>query len=115
MDGSVVAFENWNASPPGVPCKISAVWSPMCYLVWEPNEYLNTSTTSEYNDGANFPNASEGIGTLHSKHGGNGLALDSHVDFVTAVKFTAWTVVGSGPGPGGKTYLWWDTVNANGD
>jgi hypothetical protein len=61
----------------------------MCYLVWEPNEYLNTSTTSEFNDGANFPNTSEGIGTLHSKHGGNALALDAHVDFVTAIKFSA--------------------------
>jgi prepilin-type N-terminal cleavage/methylation domain-containing protein len=117
MDGAVTGFPNGSSTPPniGTPIKISSVWSPMCYLVWEPNEYLNTSTTSEYNDGANFPNTSEGIGTLHSKHGGNALALDAHVDFVTAIKFSVWTVVGSGPGPGGKTYLWWDNVKANGD
>ena len=29
----------------------------------------------------------EGIGLLHSKHGGNALALDGHVDFVTTVQF----------------------------
>jgi len=43
------------------------------------------------------------------------MALDGHVDFVTISKFTQMSTVGSGPGPGGKTYLYWDTVNANGD
>jgi hypothetical protein len=71
--------------------------------------------TSDYNDGANYPNASEGIGLLHSKHGGNALAMDGHVDFVTTIQFNQYSTVGSGPGPGGKTYLYWDNVAANGD
>jgi len=115
MDGAVVAYHNYNANPPGVPCKITAVWSPLCYLLWEPDESKATPPAFEYNDAANFPTTAEGIGTLHSKNGGNALALDGHVDFVTRVQFNHYATVGSGPGPGGKTYLWWDIVNANGD
>ncbi len=112
MDGAVVAFP----AQFGTPMKSSAVWSPLCYLIWEPNENavaFGNPGAFEYNDGANFPNTSEGIGLLHSKHGGNALAMDGHVDFVTTIQFTQYSTVGSGPGPGGKTYLWWD-ANANG-
>jgi len=112
MDGAVVGYPT--VPPYGSPIKISAVWSPLCYLIWEPNEYQNMSTVSEYNDAANFPTTDEGIGLLHSKHGGNALALDGHVDFVTTIQFKQYSTVGSGPGPGGKTYLWWDNVSANG-
>ena len=116
MDGAVVSFLNYNATPtPGVPCKMTAVWSPMCYLIWEPDEFLTSPPEFEYNDGSNFPNTAEGIGILHSPHGGNALALDGHADFITRAAFNQMTTVGSGPGPGGKTYLWWDTLNANGD
>jgi hypothetical protein len=115
MDGAVVAYKDYNASPPGVPCKITGVWSTQCYLMWEPDEFLDSPPANEYNDGSNFPNSNEGIGLLHSPHGGNALALDGHVDFVTIAQFKQMSTVGSGPGPGGKTYLWWDTVNSNGD
>jgi prepilin-type N-terminal cleavage/methylation domain-containing protein len=116
MDGAVVGFPN--VPPYGSPIKISSVWSPLCYLIWEPNENSvapGNPGAFEYNDGANFPNTSEGIGLLHSKHGGNALAMDGHVDFVTTIQFKQYSTVGSGPGPGGKTYLWWDNVAANGD
>jgi hypothetical protein len=84
---------------------------------------VGTPGAFEYNDGSNFPSTQysnpdpgyEGIGLLHSKHGGNALALDGHVDLVLTVQFNAWSKQGSGPGPGGKTFLWWDNVNANGD
>jgi prepilin-type N-terminal cleavage/methylation domain-containing protein len=115
MDGAVVGFPGTGY---GSPMKISAVWSPLCYLIWEPNENavaLGNPGAFEYNDAANFPNTSEGIGLLHSKHGGNALALDGHVDFVTTIQFKQYSTVGSGPGPGGKTYLWWDSVRSNGD
>ena len=111
MDGSVVGFPSLPSY--GTPCKTTAVWSPLCYLIWEPNENSvapNNPGAFEFNDGSNFPNTSEGIGLLHSKHGGNALALDGHVDFVTTVQFKQYSTVGSGPGPGGKTYLWWDKI-----
>jgi prepilin-type N-terminal cleavage/methylation domain-containing protein len=124
MDGSVVGFTgnpNWPT-----PMKITGAWSPLCFLIWEPNENgggPGTPGAFEYNDGANYPSTIysnpnpgyEGIGLLHSKHGGNALALDAHVELVTTVKFNAWSRQGSGPGPGGKTFLWWDNVNPNGE
>jgi prepilin-type N-terminal cleavage/methylation domain-containing protein len=125
MDGAVVNFRNTGDMPPGYPIKMTSVFSPMCYLIWEPNENaggLGIPGAGDYNDGSNYPSTqkstrhagNEGIGTLHSQHGGNALALDGHVDFVTVQKFTAMSIQGSGPGPGGRTYLWWDTIDADG-
>jgi len=116
MDGAVEGYPTSGTWPATM--KITAAWSPLCYLVWEPDE--NSVATGnpgafEYNDGSNYPTTAEGIGLLHSKNGGNALALDGHVDFVTKIQFKQYSTVGSGPGPGGKTYLWWDNVNANGD
>ena len=121
MDGSIVGFDPGNPPPSAAkynPMKTTDVWSPLCYIIWEPNENnlgQGNPGAFEYNDGANFPNNSEGIGLLHSKSGGNGAALDGHVDFVTKAIFSQNATVGSGPGPGGKTLLWYDNVNANGD
>jgi len=124
MDGAVEGFPGANTWP--LPMKISAVWSPMCYLLWEPNENgggVGVPGAGEYNDGSNYPSTpksnpnpgNEGIGTLHSRNGGNALALDGHVDFVQVAQFIRMSVQGSGPGPGGKTYLWWDNVKSNGE
>jgi prepilin-type N-terminal cleavage/methylation domain-containing protein len=116
MDGAVVGFHNVIYTPPGVPCKVTSVWSPECYLIWEPDEFTDPNGgAGEYNDGANDPTvAGQGIGLLHSPHGGNALALDSHVDFVTVQQFTFESKLGDGPGPGGKTYLLWDVVDTQG-
>lgn len=105
MDGAVESFpgSGWPA-----PMKMTAVWSPMCYLLWEPDELLDSPPAFEYNDGSNYPTAPEGIGLLHSNHGGNALALDDHVDFVKKEVFTQMAIKGSGPGPRGDTYLFWD-------
>jgi hypothetical protein len=58
----------------------------------------------------------EGIGVLHSKKGGAIVALAGHVIFITQKQFNAdsLTAATSGPGPGGKTYLWWAPVVPNG-
>jgi prepilin-type N-terminal cleavage/methylation domain-containing protein len=53
-------------------CKISQVWSSLCYIQWE----ANPANTFTYNDGANYPNLGEGVGPMHSnKKGCNVLAL----------------------------------------
>jgi prepilin-type N-terminal cleavage/methylation domain-containing protein len=113
MDGSVVGFP---AGAFGKTCKITAVWSPLCYLVWEPDaDGPNGAGAGAYNDASNDPTtANQGIGLLHSKNGGNALALDGHVDFVKTTLFTQYINKGNGPGPGGKTYLLWDTTDAAG-
>jgi prepilin-type N-terminal cleavage/methylation domain-containing protein len=117
MDGAVVGFPTVGNVGYGTPCKITAVWSPLCYLIWEPNENSvaqGNPGAFEYNDGANFPITSEGIGLFHSKHGGNAVALDGHVDFVTTVQFNQYSGAPPGPGPGGRSYLWWSPYSLNG-
>jgi hypothetical protein len=101
-------------------CKLSNVWSPMCWLQWEPDENSiapGNPGAFEFNDSANYPNAGsggngkgEGIGRLHSRKGGNALAIGGHVVFISKEAFIAdsATQSGRGPGPGGKTYLWWN-------
>jgi prepilin-type N-terminal cleavage/methylation domain-containing protein/prepilin-type processing-associated H-X9-DG protein len=120
MNGAVSGFVQQSATP-----KITEVWSPMCYVLWEPNENelgIGNPGGYEFNDGGNNPTAStasgggEGIGRLHSKKGGNILALDGHALFMLVPTFAAdsATPIGQGPGPGGKTYLWWSTFSSNG-
>jgi prepilin-type N-terminal cleavage/methylation domain-containing protein len=116
MDGAITSFQGSGSTPPWqAPMKITDVWSPLCYLIWEPDEFLETPNALEYNDGSNYPDTSEGIGILHGPHGGNALAMDGHVDFVRVQQFKMYSTVGSGPGPSGKTYLWYDLANPDGD
>jgi hypothetical protein len=94
----------------------------MCYLLWEPNENAvskGNPGVAEYNDGSNYPSTpssnphpgNEGIGTLHSTHGGNALAIDGHVDFVTTTQFKNYSI----QIPNSKTLLWWNPSSPNGD
>ena len=113
MNGAV------NAYGAGTPCKSGVVWSPLCYIAWEPNENQGgqgVPGAAQYNDGSNDPRlANEGIGLLHSKTSGNAVALDGHAEFVTASLFTQYDTLGSGPGPGGKTYLIWNPLTTQGN
>jgi prepilin-type N-terminal cleavage/methylation domain-containing protein/prepilin-type processing-associated H-X9-DG protein len=111
MDGAACGFPNLSVELPKR-IKMTSVWNPLCYLLWEPDENAvgpGNPGAFEYNDGANFPNASEGIGRLHSKKGGNALAMDGHVEFLTTQQFqkeAAGTTV--------KTLVWWNPGTANG-
>jgi prepilin-type N-terminal cleavage/methylation domain-containing protein/prepilin-type processing-associated H-X9-DG protein len=118
MDGSACCFNNTFSIH-----KVSDAWSQECYLLWEPDENSvapGNPGAFEFNDGANFPSAppigGEGIGRLHSKNGGNILALDGHVQYITTKQFSGDSNIprGGGPGPGGKTYLWWSPCENDG-
>jgi prepilin-type N-terminal cleavage/methylation domain-containing protein/prepilin-type processing-associated H-X9-DG protein len=120
MDGSENGFGN---GTPQFQARITAIWNPMCYLIWEPDENgggAGVPGAFEFNDGSNFPtvppNGNEGIGRLHSKNGGNALALDGHVQYLLRQQFAAESLgpPGGTPGPGGKTLLWWNPSTANG-
>jgi len=122
MDGSACGFDLHI-----IPCKTTQVWSPLCYLLWEPDENKlgpENPGGQDFNDGANVPSrpstsGGEGIGRLHSKKGGNALALDGHALFLMMTVFDqdASSPKGVGPGPGGRTYLWWnpglDAINGS--
>ena len=127
MNGAVCGFAN--PPPPPVPpttAKLAQVWSPLCYLLWEPDEYLacagfpNGLLALEFNDGANDPSApgtegdcGQGIGRLHGKNGGNILAVDGHVDYINTNIFDKISI-NPGSGPGGKGLLWWSPFSENG-
>jgi prepilin-type N-terminal cleavage/methylation domain-containing protein/prepilin-type processing-associated H-X9-DG protein len=111
MNGAPIDFEDNGGNPWPATCKITQVWSQGCYLMWEPN--VKVGGEYEFNDGANFPglNAqgnSEGIGVLHSGRGGNILAIDGHVEFITTNQFNTESAQTS------DSFLWWAPQSANG-
>jgi len=115
MDGAVCGYGAGNTGI-GASCKLTSAWNPMCYLLWEPDENAvgpGNPGAFDYNDGANFPNASEGIGRLHSRKGGAILALAGHVQFVTKEQFSREATL-PGSGPGGKSFLWWSPWSGDG-
>ena len=128
MNGAVCGYAgNPNPNPSYRNSKITDAFTPVCYLLWEPDEYLATSSNPqgelnfEWNDGSNYlerPQADGGdeeIGRLHDKNGGNILALDGHVDFMVTNTFTKISLGQKGPfSAGGKNTLWWSPFSANG-
>jgi prepilin-type N-terminal cleavage/methylation domain-containing protein len=118
MDGAVCGYGTPQPQP--ATCKITDIWSPMCYLLWEPDEYNtpNNSTTPigsfEFNDAANFPSNQEGVGTLHGKTGGIIMAIAGHVIFISQKSFQAEETDMAVAGPGGKTLLWWSPFSTDG-
>jgi prepilin-type N-terminal cleavage/methylation domain-containing protein/prepilin-type processing-associated H-X9-DG protein len=120
MNGAACGYPS--GGPPYTTCKSTQVWSAGCYLLWEPDEYtlgFNPPNPGafEFNDGANYPSAppdgGEGIGPLHNKKGGNILAVDGHVQFLSTNMFRRYSV-NRGGGPGGKGLLWWSPFSLNG-
>ena len=128
MNGAACGYQNSNMQEM-TRTKVSDAWSPMCYLMWEPDENANgpgNPGAFEFNDGANYPVAvgatgagqGEGIGRLHTKNGGNIMALAGHVVFITVKQFADDSrSVGTraAPGPGGKTCLWWNPYTPAGN
>jgi prepilin-type N-terminal cleavage/methylation domain-containing protein/prepilin-type processing-associated H-X9-DG protein len=121
MDGAENAFATVTASSPQY--RLNDVWNTGCYILWEPNENElgpGNPGAFEFNDGANYPSAppsgGEGIGRLHSNKGGNILAVDGHVQYMLATAFDGDSNIpaGTGPGPGGKTFLWWSPGSTTG-
>jgi len=114
MNGAVCGFDA-PANNPYRSCKTTQVFSPMCYLLWEPDENSPglSSPEFEYNDAANFPNNTEGIGLLHSKKGGMAIAVGGHVQFITKKQFQLESS-NRGSGPGGKSFLWWSPWTTDG-
>jgi prepilin-type N-terminal cleavage/methylation domain-containing protein/prepilin-type processing-associated H-X9-DG protein len=124
MNGAVCGFTDAQSPTQYPKSKTSAVWSPAaCFVQWEPDENTlgpGNPGPFEFNDAGNFPSAppsgGEGIGRLHSKNGGNIVACDGHVQFMMATAFAKDSNIpsGQGPGPGGKTDLWWSPFSSDG-
>ena len=118
MNGAVAGFPYPDDQYKYRTAKSSQVWSPLCYLMWEPDENvlgLNNPGAFEFNDGSNYPDTTkgEGIGRLHNKKGGQALAVGGHVNFITIQDFQKQSTA-TGSGPGGKSFLWWSPFSNNG-
>ncbi|MDE3066748.1 MAG: prepilin-type N-terminal cleavage/methylation domain-containing protein [Verrucomicrobiota bacterium] len=101
MDGAACFFSNSNGKY--FTCKISQVWSPLCYLLWEPDQKLNWYA---YNDASSYPDHNEGVGHLHLK-GANILAVGGSAFFIS---FTDFQREQNNPRAGqpGLGLLWWN-------
>jgi prepilin-type N-terminal cleavage/methylation domain-containing protein len=120
MDGAANGFGRITYETPAF-VKITDVWSPMCWLLWEPDEQMyNTAAAGnqpafEYNDGANYPDDTEGISVLHSKNGGNALCICGTAQFVLKTTFRNESDGVGTIGPGGRTLCWWAPDHAAGE
>jgi len=99
--------------------KTTQIWSPMCFLIWEPDENYNgrgSPGAFDFNDASSYPDIGEGVGKLHSRKGGTIVAIAGHVNFITKEKFAqqAGEQRGRGQGPGGKNYLWLSVFSGDG-
>jgi type II secretory pathway pseudopilin PulG len=63
-------------------CKTSDAWTPLCYIQWE----ANPANDFTYNDGANYPNSTEGVGPMH-RSGCNAVAIAGNVDYFKVSTF----------------------------
>lgn len=109
MDGSACGFDRQ------AEIKIGGTWTSLCYLMFEPDENAKGPGNPgpyAFNDRGNYPDDFEGLGRLHSKKGGEVMALDGHVQFLTIVQFRRES--SGGGGPGGKSLLFWNPLSANG-
>ena len=122
MDGAACGF---GSPAPDQSTKTSAIWSPTCYLFWEPDENTlgpGTPGQNDFNDAANYPTTpvsnpvgGEGIGPLHSKKGGNIERLDGGVQYITTNQFNLESKGPPGDAPDQKrTRLWWSVFSTDG-
>jgi type II secretory pathway pseudopilin PulG len=92
--------------------KASQIWSPLCIILWEPSG--TSGNGNGYNDGANYPDSSEGVSRLHVT-GAPVLAVGGGSRFMS---FTDLTAEMNHPLRNdnftGKGLLWWNPLRRDG-
>jgi prepilin-type N-terminal cleavage/methylation domain-containing protein len=108
MNGAVCGYNN---QPNHRSAKINEVWSPMCWIQWEPDENLGNPPIGAfaYNDASSFPDRNEGVGRLHTS-GAVVRAVGGHVLFIQFKQFMNEQT----NSPNAKGLLWWNPWSANG-
>ncbi|MGO8930935.1 MAG: type II secretion system protein [Limisphaerales bacterium] len=106
MNGAVCGFAGSQS------CKLSDAWNPDCYLLWVPNENAlgaGNPGAFTFNDGANFPSATEGgVEQLHTLAGGDILTVGGAVQFVSIQSFAKESNSSS------KSLAWWSPFSSSG-
>jgi type II secretory pathway pseudopilin PulG len=86
-------------------CKMSQIWSPQCIILWEPSG--TSGNGNGYNDGANYPNTSEGPSIVLHVTGANVLAVGGSTRFMSFADYTAEINRLKG-------LLWWNPITYDG-
>ena len=94
------------------PIKLSEVWNPMCWVMWEPQDLdpsLGPNNYKAWWDSSSYPNTAggEGLGTVHG-NGGIISAVGGNVSFMLFQRF-----VDEENNPA-KNLLWWDPSTPDG-
>ncbi|MFZ0826188.1 MAG: DUF1559 domain-containing protein [Verrucomicrobiia bacterium] len=112
MNGAVCYYPNPYNQYAYKACKASQVWSPVCYLLWEPDQTIDPGC---YNDASSCPgpdsvagvNAQEGLGNLHVK-GGNLLSVGGSATYMLPQDYTNELNIPA------KNLLFWNPLTGNG-
>jgi prepilin-type N-terminal cleavage/methylation domain-containing protein len=90
------------------PIKLSQVWNPMCWLMWEPQD-LGAAFPCAWWDASSYPNTDigEGIGTVHGK-GAIISAVGGNVSFMPQQQFED---IEYAPY---RNLLWWNPDSSDG-
>jgi len=116
MDGAACGFARTGTY---ITCKTTDAWSTACWLLWEPNDYVNGANT--FFDGANTPmpadiEGCDGPGGIHTVNASQVLSVGGNVEILgmAYIQEDENRVIRFGPGPNGKTYGWWSPFSYNG-
>jgi prepilin-type N-terminal cleavage/methylation domain-containing protein len=114
MDGAACFFAIPNTKFNYQTCKTTQIWSPMCWLMWEPNDKdaSGNYVAQAYDDGANWPDATQGAGRLHVK-GANVLAVGGNAQFITFAEFQK-QQTNTVRGRAGQNLMWWNPKQQDG-
>jgi len=109
MNGASCFYPPSNNSYGYKTCKITDIWSQMCYYLWEPDEAVGGSFV--FNDASSYPELTptdEGPGPLHGKKGCNLLAVDGHAQFYQTKALKNEQNLPT------RGLFWWNTRTTNG-
>jgi len=92
-------------------CKMGEIWSPLCWIQWEPDP----NDHNAYNDGANYPDPTEGVSHLHTE-GANVLAVGGNASFMQFSEFHSEEAVPplTNPRQSTKGLFWWNPKQSDG-
>lgn len=105
MNGAACGYGNTSRS-----CRISDVWSPECYLMWNPSESIGNPPNGPFafNDASAYPDNQEGIAALHTLNGADIVTVSGNVRFVTMQKIEMEKTNTT------KNLIWWSPFSTNG-
>jgi hypothetical protein len=90
------------------PIKLSEVWNPMCWLMWEPQD-LGLAYYKAWWDSSSYPDTAggEGLGMVH----GGGAVISAVAGNVSFMAYKQFQDEGNNPN---KNLLWWNPSSTSG-